>query len=480
MPDESVVLTERIKAKARELGFELVGIAPVRESDHGEFYRRWIAEGRHGEMEYLARDDAVARRLDPRSAWPELRSAVVVGLFYGGGGAEAAGNPGAVGGVASGAGGAPGGSSGPGAGDVVVPADPDLCPSGPDRGPAAPATSPDVGIIARYARGRDYHKVMKKKLLELLTWIEGEVGRELPAARAYVDTGPVLERELARRAGFGWFGRNTMLIHPRSGSYFFIGTLLLELELEPDAPFEADRCGRCTACVTACPTGALLGRDATGAPVMDATRCISYLTIENRGPIPPELRPAIGNRIFGCDICQEVCPFNRKFSRPASEPAFDPRGPGEPPPGVERLPSDGWHPGTAAPSLVDLMSMDESGWEAFSRGSALRRAGRAGFRRNVAVALGNWGDESAVPSLRSGLFDPSPLVRSHSAWALGRIGSTAAVAALTEALSTETDQEVIEEIEAALAEASATSSDGRGAAARQGSISTERQSPSIG
>src|SRR5690606_16814557 len=227
---------------------------------------------------------------------------------------------------------------------------------------------------------------MKKKLLELLTWIEGEVGRELPAARAYVDTGPVLERELARRAGFGWFGRNTMLIHPRSGSYFFIGTLLLELELEPDTPFEADRCGRCTACVTACPTGALLGRDATGAPVMDATRCISYLTIENRGPIPPELRPAIGNRIFGCDICQEVCPFNRKFSRPSSEPAFGPRGPDEPPAGVERSPSDGWHPGTAAPSLIDLMSMDESGWEAFSRGSALRRAGRAGFRRNVAVA----------------------------------------------------------------------------------------------
>src|SRR5690606_10659355 len=328
------------------------------------------------------------------------------------------------------------------------------------------AADPSRAVIARYARGRDYHKVIKPKLLALLRWLEDEVGHELPAARAYVDTGPVLERELAQRAGLGWFGRNTMLIHPRRGSYFFIGTLLLELELEPDKPFEADRCGTCSACVAACPTGALLGRDENGAPVIDATRCISYLTIELRGPIPRELRPLIGNRVFGCDVCQEVCPYSRKFSRPTSELAFSPRGPGEPPPGVERLPSDAWHPGTAAPSLVDLMSMDEAAWEAFSRGSALRRAGRAGFRRNVAVALGNWGDEAAVPSLKSGLSDPDPLVRSHSAWALGRIGSASAVVALTKALSTETDQVVIEEIEAALAEASTTSPDSRGVPAR--------------
>lgn len=169
---------------------------------------------------------------------------------------------------------------------------------------------------------------------------------------------------------------------------------------------------------------------------------------------------------FGGQVYQEVCPYSRKFSRPTSELAFSPRGPGEPPPGVERLPSDAWHPGTAAPSLVDLMSMDEAAWEAFSRGSALRRAGRAGFRRNVAVALGNWGDEAAVPSLKSGLPDPDPLVRSHSAWALGRIGSASAVVALTKALSTETDQVVIEEIEAALAEASTTSPDSRGVPAR--------------
>ncbi|HUH12480.1 MAG TPA: tRNA epoxyqueuosine(34) reductase QueG, partial [Longimicrobiales bacterium] len=180
-------------------------------------------------------------------------------------------------------------------------------------------------MIARYARGRDYHKVVKKKLLELLRWLEGEVGRELPLARAYVDTGPVLERELARRAGLGWFGRSTMLIHPRRGSYFFLGSLLTELELEPSAPFEADHCGTCNACVEACPTGALLGRDASGAPVIDATRCISYLTIEQKGPIPPELRPLMGNRVYGCDICQEVCPWNApKFVQITAERDYRP------------------------------------------------------------------------------------------------------------------------------------------------------------
>jgi epoxyqueuosine reductase len=302
--------------------------------------------------------------------------------------------------------------------------------------------------------------------LALLAQLEAEVGHELPAARAYVDTGPVLERELARRAGLGWFGRNTMLIDPRRGSYFFLATLLVELELESDAPFEADHCGRCNACVDACPTGALLGRDANGAPVIDATRCISYLTIEHRGAIPRELRPLIGNRVFGCDICQEVCPFSRKFSAPSSEPAFASRGPGEPPLAVEKLPSDGWHPGTASPSLIDLMAMDEAGWEAFSRGSAVRRAGRAGFRRNVAVALGNWGDNAAVPSLKSGLSDSDPLVRAHSAWALGRVGSTSAVAALEGALSAEPDHEVIEEITDALAAASSISATDRAVPAR--------------
>ena len=219
----SASLESRIRAVAREIGFSDVGITDVRPSENAAFYLAWLAAGRHGAMAYLEREDAVRRRLRPDLALPELKSAIVVADDY-----------------------------------VATPADHD----------------PSRGIIARYARGRDYHRVLKKKLLRLLRAIEAEVGRELPAARAYVDTGPVLERELARRAGLGWFGRNTMLIHPRRGSYFFLGSLLLELELDADPPFEREHCGTCNACVEACPTGALLGRDADGAPVIDATRCI--------------------------------------------------------------------------------------------------------------------------------------------------------------------------------------------------------------
>lgn len=407
MTNTASSLSEQIKAQARALGFDLVGITPVRASDHAAFYRRWLEEGRHGEMAYLARADAVEHRLDPRRAWPTLRSAVVVGQNYfpedpiGPAHAMARGH---------GEDGAKTGTTRP-----------------DDRG-----VDPSRGIIARYARGRDYHKVLKKKLLALLHWIEGEVGRELPAARAYVDTGPVLERELARRAGLGWFGRNTMLIHPRRGSYFFLGSLLLELELEPDAPFEEDRCGTCSACVDACPTGALLGRDADGAPVIDATRCISYLTIEHRGPIPRELRPRIGNRIYGCDICQEVCPFSRKFSKLTTEPDFMPR------------------PAMIRPSLTKLMQMSPEEWDTFSRGSAVRRAGRSGFLRNVAVALGNWGSEQAVPPLVKALLDPDPIVRGHAVWALGRIGSPAAIDALRRHESAEGDSWVKEELKLAL------------------------------
>ena len=203
------------------------------------------------------------------------------------------------------------------------------------------------------------------------------------AGRAYVDTGPLLERELGQRAGLGWFGKNTMLIHPRRGSWHFLGALLLDLDLEPDPPFTADHCGSCSRCLDACPTGALLGRDSSGAPVMDATRCISYLTIEHRGPIPSELRPAIGNRVYGCDICQEVCPFNSsKFVQltPERDYRADWRdAPDRPGPSTEL-------PGTESPPLVELMRMTREEWDAFSRGSAIRRAGYAGFKRNVAVA----------------------------------------------------------------------------------------------
>jgi epoxyqueuosine reductase len=379
-------LARRLKEQAVNFGFDAAGITHVRPSEHAAFYEQWLAAQYHGDMAYLARADAVQHRLDPNAAWPALRSALVVALRY-------------------------------------------------DATAADTRNDPARGIIARYAHGPDYHRVLKNKLLRLLHWLEADVGRPLPAARAYVDSGPVLERELARRAGLGWFGRNTMLIHPRRGSYFFLGSLLLDIELPADQSFERDHCGTCNACVEACPTGALLGRDDTGAPVMDARRCISYLTIENRGPIPRELRPLIGNRIFGCDICQEVCPWNSKQRILSREGAEEQK---------ERQQEEGHQ-------LIELMGMSQADWDEYSRGKAVRRAGRAGFRRNVAVALGNWGDEAAVAPLASALSDADPLVRSHAAWGLGRIGSSASTEVLAERLSDETDQGVIDEIRSALA-----------------------------
>ncbi len=405
--------SEVLKAEALRRGFSLAGVTRLVPSDHEAFLRAWLAAGHHGEMAYLAREDAVERRIDPANAWPGLRSAIVVAHNY------------------------------------YV------------EGDSTAEHDPSRGVIARYARGRDYHKVMKKSLLGLLRWIEEQTGQELSAARAYVDTGPVLERELARRAGLGWFGRNTMLLNPRIGSFFFIGALLLELDIEPDEPFVADHCGTCSACVHACPTRALLGRDADGAPIIDATRCISYLTIEHRGAIPHELRPLMGNRIYGCDICQDVCPWNgEKFvqisalygsgARGNADAAT--RGRGD----AATLPNaDGATlPGTDAPSLIELLGMDESAWKLFSVGSAMRRAKRAGFLRNVAIALGNSRLPEAVPVLAAALRDVEPLVRGHAAWALGRIGSAAAVEALGAALNSESDASVVEELSLAIAELS--------------------------
>jgi epoxyqueuosine reductase len=406
-------LSATIRAEALRLGFEAVGLAPLRPSDHAAVLRAWLERGHNGTMAYLARPDAVEARVDPGSRWPGLRSAVVVAHHYGGPGSGPAPAPATEGGVGL-----------------------------PNPGPN-PAPAPDgTGVIARYARGRDYHRVVKKKLLALLRSIEAESGQTLPAARAYVDTGPVLERELARRAGIGWFGRNTMLIDPRRGSYFFLGSLLLPFELEYDQPFDADRCGTCTACLDACPTGALLGRDEAGAPVMDARLCISYLTIENRGPIPRELRPAIGDRIYGCDICQEVCPWNSpKLAQVPGEEAYRARNPGPRTSnfefrnaGGEQAPVEGQLrtgsgtlPGTEAPSLVALMRMSREEWDRWTRGTAIRRAGFRGFKRNVAVAMGNWlaamddPPAEALEVLREALEDEEPLVREHAAWALDRV-----------------------------------------------------------
>jgi epoxyqueuosine reductase len=239
----------------------------------------------------------------------------------------------------------------------------------------------------------------------------------------------LLEREIAARAGLGFVGRNTNLIHPRWGSWLFLGELLLSVEVPPLAPAMAGSgtCGRCTRCLEACPSGALV------APyILDARRCISYLTIELKGPIPHEMRPSLGNRIFGCDICQEVCPWNRRFARRAVEAAFQPR------------------PGAIAPPLLDLLALDDEGFRQRFRGSPVRRARRRGLLRNVAVALGNWGHPAAVPGLVRALHDAEPLIRGHAAWALGRIAGSEARRALQAALATEGDEWVGEEMRLAL------------------------------
>jgi epoxyqueuosine reductase len=227
------------------------------------------------------------------------------------------------------------------------------------------------GPVARYARGDDYHDIMWARLEELHRWIESRVGREI-RGRAYVDTGPLLERDLARRAGLGWFGKNTTLINPRAGSFFFLGALVVDLELAIDPPFTADHCGRCRRCIDACPTGALVE-----PRVLDANRCISYLTIEHRGDIPAEFRPLIGELIYGCDVCQEVCPWNEKFALPLREEAFRPR--------VAIAGKD-------APTLArELLEMSDEDFRIAFEGSPMKRAKLAGLKRNAAVVLGNLG-----------------------------------------------------------------------------------------
>ena len=378
-----MTLTTRIKEETRRLGFSLVGVASIEPSEHLDFYGRWVGDGKHGEMAYLAREDSVERRADLRRTLPSVRSAVVVA-------------------------------------DEYFQEDPDGVPGDPAR-----------AVVARYARGLDYHDTIKGRLTELLRWVEASSAGPVEG-RVYVDTGPILEREMATRAGMGWFGKNTMLIHPKRGSYFFLGLLLLDLELDVDAPFQEDHCGTCRSCLDACPTGALLGRDASGAPVMDATRCISYLTIEHRSAIPVELRSLMGNRVYGCDICQEVCPWNERFARPTEDEAYRAED------------------GLDGPSIValaeELLSLTDEEFRVRFRRSPVKRAKRAGMLRNVCIALGNWGAGDAVAVLAKALDDTEPLVRGHAAWALGRVGGEKAQELLRSLLEHETSEAVRMEI----------------------------------
>lgn len=427
-------------AEARAVGFDLAGVVTDPKSRHMAHLRRWIGAGRHGRMSYLSRADALARRADLARTLPAFRSAIVVAQSY-----ACAGAPEDREGVGDAAPPSFKHTEGPTrAGARDRPTAPSFTrtkgPPEPEaRGPAGEGRAPrhrrsaGEALVARYARGLDYHGVVTERLRALAGRLGAQAGQPFEW-RAYVDTGPLLERELAQRAGLGWFGKNTMLIHPRKGSYFFLGALLTDLPLSPSPPFPGDHCGTCRRCLDACPTGALLGRDASGAPVMDATRCISYLTIELKGFVPRDLRPAIGNWVFGCDVCQAVCPWNAKLSAPA-DPAYAPRA------GFDREP--------LARLAERLLRMSGKQFQREFAGSPATRAGRNGLLRNVCVALGNWGAADAVPVLLAALDDRAPLVRGHAAWALGRIGTPEARQGLQARAATETDAAVLDELAAA-------------------------------
>ena len=343
VPD-AAELTRLAKAHAFALGFDLAGVAALGPADTAAAFDDWIAAGRAGTMDYLAR--GAEKRRDTRLPRPGTTHALVVALDYGG-----------------------------------------KEPSGP---------------VARYARGDDYHEVMEERLRELHVRLERDAGRAI-AGKPYVDTGPILERDLARRAGLGWFGKNTNLLNPERGSFFFLGALVLDAELAPDAPFEADRCGSCTRCIEACPTGAIV------APrQLDATRCISYLTIERKGEIPLELREKIGALLYGCDICQEVCPWNMKFSSAlADDSPFRAR------PAIA---------GRDARQLAhEIVVLTKTEFSAAFKGSPMKRAKLRGLKRNAAVVLGNVGTREDADVRGRALDDDEPAVRESASWALRRL-----------------------------------------------------------
>ena len=360
---------ELVATAARATGFPLVGCVPIAPLPVDGFLRDWLAAGRAGEMRYLEKHPE--RRVDPRRQFPWARSLVCVGFPY-----------------------------------------------RPPPPPPIDWRAELRGRIAAYTVGPDYHRHLRARLDRL-----AEVLQSLfPGTRylSYVDTGAILEREWAPRAGLGWVGKNTLVLHRHAGSYFFLGELVTDLEVDA-MPLPRDHCGTCVRCVAACPTGAL-----EQGYTMEPRRCISYLTIEHRSAIPHEMRPLLENWVFGCDVCQEVCPWNGGVCDTAAA-AF------------------------LAPSLPELVQLDSAGFDARFGGTAITRTTRRGLVRNAAVALGNSGNPAAVPSLVAALGDADPLVRGHAAWALGRIGDDAARGALDRARRREPSAEARAEIDAALA-----------------------------
>ena len=333
------LLEERLKARALEIGFDLIGIAGAEPADGFDRLTEWLARGYAGAMSYMERRHEARRT--PQSILPTVRSVIMTAMNY---------NPG-----------------------------------------VEDSTPPGQGRVARYARGPDYHDVLRNRLKELLAWLQIE--RPDCRGRAVVDTAPLLERDFARRAGLGWIGKNTMLLHPRLGSYFFLGALLVDQELTTDQPFATAHCGTCTACLDTCPTNAF-----PGPGWLDARRCISYLTIELRGPMPEELRPGVGDWLFGCDICQEVCPWNRKAPAATAE---------------ARLPA------SLDPETILKLTAEE--YHQQFAGTALERTGYEGLRRNAAVVIGNMGNASNLPALQTVLDDQSPIVAEAVEWAIRSI-----------------------------------------------------------
>jgi epoxyqueuosine reductase len=412
--------SDLVRNDALAAGFDGVGITTAASAGEAlsagalaeaESLREWLDRGYAGGMEYMSAYGT--DRADPRRVLPEVRSVVTVSVsYYAGAFIDDAGpSSGERGAGAHGR--APLHEAG-GHGDEGMLS---------DDGDHA-AFHPDVprGRISRYAQGRDYHRVLKRKLFALAD----RLAERFPGARfrAAVDTAPLMEKPLAARGGLGWLGKHTLLIQPDAGSWVFLGALLTDLELAPDAPVE-DRCGTCTRCLDVCPTGAIV------APYqLDARLCIAYLTIEHRGAIPRELRGKMGDWIFGCDLCQEVCPWNR-FARAAREQDLLPRR------------------GMARPGLEELLWLDAAAFARRFAGTPVMRAGRDGLLRSACVALGNSGDRRSVPALAKALAgDPSPLVRGHAAWALGRLGGAEAGAALREAAGRESEADVRAEIAA--------------------------------